>query len=62
MLEIDGAMTIELKKNGKTIESYSSLNKENIIDMAIQFTKKMRPKFLNTGIANERYEIHFMTF
>ena len=68
MLEKDGAYTVELSKNGKLIESYSTFNQSDLGNMVKKFCEKIKPKFSNNDVMenepceNEIYSIHLMTF
>ena len=66
MLEKDGAYTVELSKNGKLLESYSTFDPIEFSRMVELFTKKIKPTFdgdWNDGTCeNDTFSIHVMTF
>lgn len=66
MLEVEGAFTVELIKNKKVIESYSTIDQEEFKKMVENFTQKIKPKF---GTQNQKdicyddsYTIHMSIF
>ncbi len=63
MVEKDGFMTVELSKNGKLLESYSSQDTKLIRECVERFSKKIVPKFQKLDeCENDRYEIHMYTY
>ncbi len=63
MVEKEGFITVELSKNNRLLESYSSDSEHLIRACVDRFSDKIKPKFNNDGgTDNDTYSIHICTF